>query len=322
MVIRSVLRRGQRCLLAFVPDGKSFPGTLPFVDGLAELLRWYRPRRRAYPWREPRPDPYRVLVSEVMLQQTQAARVAPAYLAFLERFPTVGALAAARRREVVRAWSGLGYNRRAVALSETARTVVRDHSGRIPSDPSSLTTLPGVGPYTAAAVASIAFGLPTPALDVNAKRVVARARLGLEPHRARTSDIRCAASGWIDRKDPGTWNQAVMDLGREVCRPIPRCEACPLASICRFRAADRPAPGAPPRRSQPSFQGSMRQVRGRVLRALGERDLTLGDLAARIGESVDRTIGAVAGLARDGLVQAELAAIGGDPEGSVGLADA
>ncbi|HXF73820.1 MAG TPA: A/G-specific adenine glycosylase, partial [Actinomycetota bacterium] len=121
------------------------------------LLAWYAPRRRAYPWRATR-DPYRILVAEVMLQQTQASRVVPRYRAFLGRFPSVRALAAAPRADVLRAWSGLGYNRRAVLLHEAARALARDHGGRLPRDPEGLRRLPGVGPYTAAAVAAIAFG--------------------------------------------------------------------------------------------------------------------------------------------------------------------
>src|SRR5436309_1877986 len=127
------------------------------------LLAWYEPRRLAYPWRR-RPDPYRVLVSEVMLQQTQAARVAPAFTGFMRRFPTVRALARATRADVVRAWGTLGYNRRAVSLSDAARAIVARHGGRIPSDQDALLVLPGVGPYTAAAVASLAFGVAVPAI--------------------------------------------------------------------------------------------------------------------------------------------------------------
>jgi A/G-specific adenine glycosylase len=145
------------------------------------LMEWFEPRRRAYPWRQPDPDPYAVLVSEVMLQQTQASRVAPSFERFMRSFPTVDALATAPAAEVVRAWAGLGYNRRAVALWEGARTIVSRHGGRIPDHPSMLSELPGVGPYTAAAVASIAYGWPVPALDTNVRRVLARAVFGVEP---------------------------------------------------------------------------------------------------------------------------------------------
>lgn len=285
------------------------------MDARAALLGWYRPRRRAYPWRT-RPTPYRVLVSEVMLQQTQATRVVPAFRAFLRRFPSVAALARASREEVLRAWAGLGYNRRAVALHEAARAVVREHGGRVPADPSALRELPGVGPYTAAAVASIARGVPVPALDVNVARVTARSRLGQEPHEGPAARVRAAAASWLDRGDPGSWNQALMDLGREVCRPAPRCGVCPLAAGCAFRRAGRRPTPAP--RRQPRFEGSFRQVRGRVLAALVERGAaSLGRLAAEVGD--DRVLPAVRALAAEGMIEAGPAALAGRPGGRVRL---
>ena len=145
--------------------------------GREALRAWYAPRRGAYPWRQTR-DPYAIWVSEVMLQQTQAARVVPAYRSFLRRFPTVRALAAAPRRDVVAEWGGLGYNRRAVRLSEAARAIDRDHDGRIPRAKDELLELPGVGPYTAAAVASMGFGEPVAVVDTNVRRVVSRVHLG------------------------------------------------------------------------------------------------------------------------------------------------
>lgn len=150
------------------------------------MLDWYRPRRHAYSWRRGRRSPYRTLVSEVMLQQTQASRVEPIFDAFVARFPDVGALGAASRADVLRAWAGLGYNRRAVALHETARIVVREHGGRVPRDAEALTRLPGVGPYTAAAVASIGHGDPVAALDGNVRRVVARAIRGAKSEAKRS----------------------------------------------------------------------------------------------------------------------------------------
>ncbi|MGZ4114689.1 MAG: A/G-specific adenine glycosylase, partial [Actinomycetota bacterium] len=191
------------------------------------LLEWYEPRREAYPWRRTS-DPYAVLVSECMLQQTQAARVVPAFERFLAAFPTVQALAAARVAEVIDAWDGLGYNRRAVALHRAAEAVVAEHAGVVPGDPAALRSLPGVGPYTAAAVASIAFGVGVVAVDTNVMRVVSRV-VRVEGVGA----IGAAAAGWLDGNDPGAWNQAVMDLGREVCRPVPRCGACPIRTTCR-----------------------------------------------------------------------------------------
>src|SRR5438445_5270827 len=162
MTSRTVGMRTSRFVL---PCPEAYPAlaTLCEVDTRAALLAWYEPRRRRYPWRVG-PDPYRVLVSEVMLQQTQAERVGPAFERFVGRFPDVHALAAAPKADVLRAWGDLGYNRRAVRLAEAARAVVRDHGGRIPSDPATLRSLPGVGPYTAAAVASIGHGLPVAAI--------------------------------------------------------------------------------------------------------------------------------------------------------------
>jgi len=295
-------------------------GTLPFVDPTAALLDWYRPRREQYPWRSPRPDPYRVLVSEVMLQQTQVARVVPTFGEFLRRFPTLSALAAAPLGEVLRAWSGLGYNRRASNLSETARRIIRDHGGRVPAAPEALRMLPGVGPYTAAAVASIAFGLPVPALDTNLARVVARVRLGTEAHEVQRAWVRDAAAEWIDQEDPGSWNQALMDLGREVCKPTPRCEACPLSRSCTFRTLAREARPSP--RRQPRFLGSFRRVRGAVIHMLRHRPwASVGTLARDSGESVERMTEAVRALARDGLVEASSAALAGRPRGRVRLAN-
>jgi A/G-specific adenine glycosylase len=286
-------------------------------DDTAALLEWFEPRRRMYPWRGSR-DPYHVLVSEVMLQQTQVARVVPAYRAFLRRFPSIRSLAAATRGEVLQVWAGLGYNRRALRLSEAARAIVRIHRGRIPSSPEDLRKLPGVGPYTAAAVASLGFGRPVPAIDTNAARVVARARLGFEAHEVRRGELEQAATAWLDPADPRAWNQALMDLGRQVCRPVPRCPACPLARGCLFRLAGRPA--APTMRPHPPFKGSMREVRGAVVRVLRDRSsASIGVLARQTRQSVARMTQAVRALATDGLVEASAAAMAGWPAGRVRL---
>ena len=282
-----------------------------------ELLAWYAPRRRAYPWRR-RPGPYRVLVSEVMLQQTQAARVGPAFERFVAAFPTVRALADAPTAAVLRTWGGLGHNRRALALHRAARAIVRDHGGRVPRDPAVLVSLPGVGPYTAAAVASLAFGAPVAAIDVNVRRVVSRALLG-----GAAGDVEGAAAAWLDRDDPGRWNQALMDLGREVCRSVPRCGVCPVAPACRFRRADAAVGSALPRaRRQPPFPGSSRQVRGAVVRVLRDRPRSsVKRLADETGHPPARVAQAVVALHREGLVAAGPAALRGDPRGSVRLAD-
>jgi A/G-specific adenine glycosylase len=248
----------------------------------------------------------------MMLQQTQAARVVPAYVSFLRRFPTLRSLARATRQDVVIEWDGLGYSRRAVALSEAARTIARDHDGRVPSDPVALRRLPGIGPYTVAAIASISFGARVAAIDTNVRRIVARAFLGVDPDDARAGEVQDLAAAWVDPDDPGAWNQALMDLGREVCRPRPQCEACPLRPGCRFVLGGAKARPSSTRKSR--FEGSNREARGAVLRALrtGE-ERSLEGLARDTGLSLKRVVPAVAGLARDGLVDAGPAAQGAPP---------
>jgi len=239
-----------------------------------------------------------------MLQQTQAPRVARAFEGFLRRFPDVSTLAAASRGDVLRAWAGLGYHRRAVALHEAARSIVRMHGGTVPRDPEALRRLPGVGPYTSSAVAAIAFGRRVVAMDVNVRRVTSRVVLGDEPQDGHDAQIAAAARVLLDRRDPGAWNQAVMDLGREVCRPAPRCEVCPFERWCRYRGAGRRPRRTTAARKQQPFEGSNRQVRGRIVAALRERPSAgVSGLAAGTGFTVDRIESAVAGLVGDGIVE-------------------
>jgi A/G-specific adenine glycosylase len=282
------------------------------------LLAWYEPRRSAYPWRI-ESDPYRVLVSEVMLQQTQAARVAPAFERFVAEFPTIQALADVSAADVLRAWGDLGYNRRALHLHRAARAIVNDHGGVVPSEPETLQTLPGVGPYTAAAVASLGFGAPVAAIDVNVRRVISRVVLGKDADEA---VVRNAATGWLDRDDAAAWNQALMDLGREICRPAPRCAECPIARSCRFRR--RAKNGAPPVghtvRRQGRFEGSTRQVRGAVIRALrSQSPSTIEAIARQGGHSTERVGQAVSALHQEGMITASPSALRGSPRGSVRL---
>ena len=202
-----------------------------------QLLAWYAEHGRDLPWRRTR-DPYAILVSEVMLQQTQAARVAPRWLAWVERWPTLEALAAAPTADVIREWQGLGYNRRAVILQRAARVVAER------GWPDDLTELPGVGPYTAAAVGCFALGLEVTPVDVNVRRVQERT--------GEAFDHTCA--------------QALMDLGATVCiARVPRCEACPLADACPSRGRRYE-----PLRKQSRFEGSFRQRRARTLRLVAE----------------------------------------------------
>ena len=201
------------------------------------LLAWYRKGHRDLPWRRTS-DPYRVLVSEIMLQQTRARAVVPYYERFLERFPTVESLAAAREEETLALWSGLGYYSRARNLWRAARQITA--AGAFPVDYAALSGLPGVGPYTAAAVASIAFGLPHAAVDGNGLRVAARigndaADIGAARTRERFAEM---VEQWLDRRNPGDFNQALMELGATVCLPkAPLCQQCPLAPLCKAHDA-------------------------------------------------------------------------------------
>jgi A/G-specific adenine glycosylase len=234
-----------------------------------------------------------------MLQQTQAARVEPVFTAFIGRFPTVRALGEADRADVLRAWAGLGYNRRAVSLHRAARVVMQEHGGRVPLEPRVLRTLPGVGPYTAAAVASIAGRVPVAAIDVNVRRVVARVS-GV----GEASTMDAIAQAWLFRSDPGTWNQALMDVGREHCRAVPRCDGCPFARWCAWRLSGGRDSVVPATRRQPRFEGSMRQVRGRIVAELRHTPSAgVGALAARVDASPERVGSALEGLVADGVVQ-------------------
>ena len=236
----------------------------------ADLLGWAADVRADLPWRATR-DPWSILVSELMLQQTQVSRVAPRYHGFLALFPTPAACAAAPVGAVVRAWEGLGYNRRAVNLHRTARVVVTEHGGRLPEELAALLALPGVGPYTARAVLAFAFERDHGVVDTNAARFLARAvaghRLGPRGAQQLADELVPLGYGWA-------WNQAVMDLGAQVCRKrLPDCDACPIRSSCAWArrgfADDDPAEGsAGVSRPQATFAGSDRQGRGRLVQAL------------------------------------------------------
>jgi len=192
------------------------------------LLRWYDRHRRDLPWRKTR-DPYRIWLSEIMLQQTRVAAVLDYYRVFLARFPTIGALAAASEDAVLAAWSGLGYYRRARMLHQCAREVVEEHGGRFPENAEALRALPGIGRYTAAAIASIAFNEPVALVDGNVERVLER--LGGQSLRPRKSWVQ--AQALLSKSRPGDFNQAMMELGATVCLPRePRCLACPIRQWC------------------------------------------------------------------------------------------
>jgi A/G-specific adenine glycosylase len=248
------------------------------------LLDWYEDVARPLPWRATR-DPYAILVSEVMLQQTQAARVVPYYEAFLARFPDPAALAAAEADDVLRRWSGLGYNRRALALQRAASHVAR-HGW-----PDDLRELPGVGPYTAAAVASFAWDRPVAVVDTNVRRVLRR-----HDGRDRTPvPLAARAAELLPRDRPATFNQATMELGATVCVPRrPRCDACPVRATCRWDGTD-PAPRASGRLRE-RFEDTDRWLRGRIVAARLAGEPPPGNVEPARLERV------LAGLERDGLV--------------------
>ena len=234
------------------------------------LVDWYDTAARDLPWRRPGVDPWAVLVSEVMLQQTPVARVEPVWGDWMDRWPTPAALAAASPAEVIRAWGKLGYPRRALRLRETAVALVARHDGAVPADVAALEALPGVGTYTARAVACFGHGQPQPVVDTNVRRVVARLVHGrAEAGTARASDLAdVAALAPAGRDRACRFSVAAMELGALVCvARTPRCPVCPVRERCAWRLAGCPAADGPPRRVQ-RFAGTDRQVRGRLLDVL------------------------------------------------------
>ncbi|MFQ3662422.1 MAG: A/G-specific adenine glycosylase, partial [Chloroflexaceae bacterium] len=293
------------------------------------LLAWFAHHARDLPWRRTR-DPYRILVSEVMLQQTQVERVVPKYHAFLAAFPSLERLASAPTAEVIRLWAGLGYNRRAVNLQRTARTVLEEHGGAFPREVATLRRLPGIGPYTAGAVACFAFEQDVAFLDTNIRRVLRRACIGPDEMAGAVSDRELLALGaaLVPSGRGWAWNQALIELGALVCTSAsPACPRCPLRPVCRAyaarAAADEALVGAmaagahPPaarriaeRKTEP-YAGSRRWYRGRAINAL--RALSPGSalLLAELGPRLKPNYGPadepwlrglVADLDRDGLL--------------------
>jgi A/G-specific adenine glycosylase len=235
------------------------------------VLTWYAANARDLPWRRPDASPWAVLVSEIMLQQTPVVRVLPAYESWLARWPVPAALAAEPPGEAVRAWDRLGYPRRALNLHASARAIVDRHDGVVPAEYDELRALPGVGAYTAAAVASFAYRRRHAVLDTNVRRVLARVVTGVEypPKTQTTAEVRVAES--LLPPDPpvaARWSVAVMELGALVCTArTPRCADCPLSGDCTWRLAGKPAYDGPPRKGQ-TYAGTDRQCRGRLLAVL------------------------------------------------------
>lgn len=269
------------------------------------LLAWYAEHGRRLVIRATR-DAYPILVGEVMSQQTQIGRVGTALPAFLARFPSVPLLARASTAEVIRAWGGLGYPRRALALRDAARLMVERHDGEVPRSVAELEALPGIGPYTARAVAATAYGVPVTALDVNARRVIGRVLDGQTLPAVVGLIDRARADASAPPDHAADWNHALMDLGASVCRPAPDCAACPVRRWCAYAAGRAPATPAVPRRvGAPAFRDTDRYVRGRVLALL--RDTPPDAWAVVDPEALalplERLARAARGLAADGLIE-------------------
>jgi A/G-specific adenine glycosylase len=232
-----------------------------------EILEWYAGHARELPWRGPAATPWSVMVSELMLQQTPVARVLPVHEEWLRRWPTPADLAAEPTGEAVRAWGRLGYPRRALRLHAAAVAIVERHGGEVPASYDDLLALPGVGDYTAAAIATFAYGRRHVVLDTNVRRVLARAVTGVEfPGRSPTRAERAVAADLLpDDETAPTWSIALMELGALACTAsAPRCGACPVSAECAWRAGGYPAYDGPPRPVQ-TWAGTDRQCRGRLL---------------------------------------------------------
>ena len=278
----------------------------------ASVLRWYRRNGRTLPWRNEN-DSYRVLVSEVMLQQTQVSRVLTKYPQFLKRFPSLKKLATAKTSDVIKAWEGMGYNSRALRLKRLAETVLNEHHGTLPRSIRELEELPGIGRYTAHAVACFSFGMHVPVVDTNIKRVLTR----VFPPKRRTPaqkerDIWILAESLLPRQHSHDWNQALMDLGATVCTAArPKCNLCPLIDLCQSAHQVRRKKSGETK-SEPGRGGIPNRIyRGRTIQALRElktqKGLTISALAWKIKpdfKSGDREWlnALLRGLQKDGLV--------------------
>lgn len=282
---------------------------IPFAARDA-ILRWYSANGRRLAFRETS-DPYAILVSEAMAQQTQASRAADHWRRFVVRFPTVVALAGSSYADVQRAWQGLGYNRRALALWRAARVIQNEHGGRVPDSVELLETLPGVGPYTARAVAAIAYGRPVGAVDVNVRRVLGR-MLGRDHVALPKRQMQAIADDSVPPGMAARWTHAVMDVGATLCRPRePRCEECPARQWCRYATdrgaqADQSAKASTTRRNRtPAFASTNRWLRGRILdrlRAVADDGWLTID-AAIGSHDTERVRAAASAMAGEGLIE-------------------
>ena len=268
------------------------------------ILGWYDAHQRDLPWRRPEATAWGVMVSEFMLQQTPVVRVLPVWEAWMLRWPTPAALAAEPSGEAVRAWGRLGYPRRALRLHAAAAAIVEQHGGEVPDGYDALLALPGVGDYTAAAVASFGFGRRHVVLDTNVRRVLARVLAGAElPAPGVTKAERALAESVLPHDDTApVWSVAVMELGALVCTAAsPRCADCPVTRLCAWQEAGRPAYAGPERKVQ-TWAGTDRQCRGRLLAVLRDADGPVHRSALdAVWDKADQRDRALAGLLDDGL---------------------
>ncbi|MET8862210.1 A/G-specific adenine glycosylase [Nonomuraea sp. NPDC004580] len=270
------------------------------------VLDWYEDNARDLPWRAPDATPWGVLVSEIMLQQTPVVRVLPIWHEWMERWPTPKALAAEQPGEAVRHWGRLGYPRRALRLHACARAITDEHGGEVPSDHETLLSLPGIGEYTAAAVASFAYGGRHAVLDTNVRRVFARAIRGEEyPPTATSAAERRLAESLLPELGAPRWGVAVMELGALVCTArSPRCADCPITGLCAWRLNGKPPHAGPARKGQ-TYAGTDRQCRGRLLAVLraAQGPVPKSALDAVWDDAAQRER-ALDGLITDGLAEA------------------
>jgi A/G-specific adenine glycosylase len=269
------------------------------------VLDWYDDHARELPWRGLEATPWSVMVSELMLQQTPVARVLPVHEAWLERWPTPADLAAEPTGEAVRMWGRLGYPRRALRLHAAAVAIVERHDGEVPSSYDDLIALPGVGDYTASAIASFAFGQRHVVLDTNVRRVLTRTVSGEEfPAPAVTRAERDVATSLLpdDAATAATWAVATMELGALVCTARqPSCETCPVADLCAWRGAGFPAYDGPPRRGQ-AWAGTDRQCRGRIMALAREQASVSQAQVTAAWPGTEQRERCLAGLVADGLL--------------------
>jgi A/G-specific adenine glycosylase len=274
---------------------------------LADLaIRWFDRAARDLPWRRPGTSPWGVLVSEVMLQQTQVARVAPVYEEWLRRWPAPADLARATAGDAIRAWGRLGYPRRALRLHECALAVVDRHRGKVPDDLADLLALPGIGQYTARAVAAFAFGQRHPVVDTNVRRLVSRAHRGRPDAGPATTTADLALVAGLLPSAPARAalaSAAFMEIGALVCTArSPACAVCPVAQVCAWRAAGSPAPEPTASRRAQRYTGTDRQARGVILELARRRGVVEPDDVAAAWPDVTQTARALGGLVADGLL--------------------